>query len=804
MPSGAHGYTFFGGPGNFNLKTNGCYLPTDAQGSYPVAVKMVGTNCEDVHVTEDTAYVSTPDEPEPEPDPQFLTVIARDASQSPVSGVQIKVDGSSKGYTGSDGSFQTLLNANESYHVTGTAPGTHICVDCSENITITNDPVLVNFSLREEDVPVVPGGYLHGVTGYREDGKIKLMGFAKGLSAGTGFCLEYTCPSLGISDHVRNPQYGFTKFTGPGDYNLAATGCYIPDHGDRYYSIILNAVDGQCEAIIDLLDYASFTLEPAEPDPPATAWLTIRTHDTNGQDINDVAINIKQRRGVHPNIEILGEWNLVTGSPGMPFGHTQIELPRGVALDNEIYIIRAETPAGYTAEVSHADIELFDDTSVSFIFEEQEQEPQCKFDIYVKGIERNLTTGAETDLGGIPGAAVAVVTVGTEYNEVSGSDGHVTVDVYCGETYRIAATKTGFEGAQIFNQSVDSGTADKTLVIIKEVMDEPCPAPNPAFSIDRTVAGVGERFVVQGWSQYQGYAQPNHHWTWGDGGFGTDATNAHAYDAPGEYVITHEVGILCSDETATETITVTVAEEGTHTLSAPSAARVNTDFMVIVSSDPDTEFVILDITTPISHPEIGRGTTGADGRVSINCRLSQLGEAQLQGYAECDPSIPGGLETNVAIINITSAPPPTAEPEFMLKVPKLVMAGEIEFTGTAPPGAEVKIKVKKVGSLLWIWEIDALAPDTVIATVTADAQGKYSGSFEIDELGSVTVYAAIQKSWLDIEFPDWFPDIAGDDLETEMHDIIVITTIVVASLLIAVLLVVEKRYTMIGLFKRRR
>ena len=130
---------------------------------------------------------------------------------------------------------------------------------------------------------------------------------------------------------------------------------------------------------------------------------------------------------------------------------------------------------------------------------------------------------------------------------------------------------------------------------------------------------------------------------------------------------------------------------------------------------------------------------------------------------------------------------------FSLIVPSIVMAGDVDVTGTAPQ-ANQKLQIKAVKKY---WGFDWLAKDPVLAEVTSDADHKYKATINLDEFGVISIYAHIPKGW-------W--GILDADIESERHTVWVLTWTVVIGLVAALALMYDKKMKgkFIGVFKKRR
>ena len=130
---------------------------------------------------------------------------------------------------------------------------------------------------------------------------------------------------------------------------------------------------------------------------------------------------------------------------------------------------------------------------------------------------------------------------------------------------------------------------------------------------------------------------------------------------------------------------------------------------------------------------------------------------------------------------------------FSLTVPGFVMAGKIKVSGVAPLDAtDIDIMVEKT-----FLGFNSLAADSVIATFTSAANHKYSGEINLDEFGSITIYARIKKEMFGI-------DVLAKDVTTEKHTVWVITPFVLIALVAAAAMMYDKKTKgkFIGMFKK--
>lgn len=130
---------------------------------------------------------------------------------------------------------------------------------------------------------------------------------------------------------------------------------------------------------------------------------------------------------------------------------------------------------------------------------------------------------------------------------------------------------------------------------------------------------------------------------------------------------------------------------------------------------------------------------------------------------------------------------------FDITIPSIVMAGDIEISGTAPkPNQKLEIMIQKkyFGFDLW-------AKDTSLGEITSGDDYKYKTTVALEDFGAVTVYARVQKGWIE--------DLL-DPLTTPKHTIYVLTWTVVLALVAALALAYDKKMKgkFIGVFKKRR
>jgi len=129
---------------------------------------------------------------------------------------------------------------------------------------------------------------------------------------------------------------------------------------------------------------------------------------------------------------------------------------------------------------------------------------------------------------------------------------------------------------------------------------------------------------------------------------------------------------------------------------------------------------------------------------------------------------------------------------FKLTVPTIVMAGDVEISGTAPK-ANADFEIRAVRK--W-FGFDAFATDKLLASMTSDADYKFKTTVALEEFGALTIYAKAPKEWFEI----WKADI-----ESERHTVWVLTWGVVLALVAALALMYDKKMKgkFIGVFKKK-
>ena len=128
---------------------------------------------------------------------------------------------------------------------------------------------------------------------------------------------------------------------------------------------------------------------------------------------------------------------------------------------------------------------------------------------------------------------------------------------------------------------------------------------------------------------------------------------------------------------------------------------------------------------------------------------------------------------------------------FSLNIPSIVMAGDVDITGTAPQ-ANQAVKIMAVKKL---FGFDWAAKDTELDRATSGIDREYYTTVSLDEFGVVEVYGSIPKDW-------WA--ILDADIETERHTVLVVTPMILLALLAMLAMVLDKKYNFIGMFKKKR
>jgi hypothetical protein len=84
------------------------------------------------------------------------------------------------------------------------------------------------------------------------------------------------------------------------------------------------------------------------------------------------------------------------------------------------------------------------------------------------------------------------------------------------------------------------------------------------------------------------------------------------------------------------------------------------------------------------------------------------------------------------------------EHKLTIDVPRVTIAGDVAVSGTALPGDSVQIVVSEAK-----YGIDILAADTVLRTVVADGDGRYSATVTLNDFGLIGLYARVKKTGFD-------------------------------------------------------
>jgi len=112
----------------------------------------------------------------------------------------------------------------------------------------------------------------------REDGKIKIGGYATGLEEGWNYCFFYRYMD-GPMENVGNAgtDYTFVKLDDYSRktsrtrlYDFGESGTYVGDEGNGVYTLYLYLVGHSCDEKLHLESEMSFPVEEESPTPPPT------------------------------------------------------------------------------------------------------------------------------------------------------------------------------------------------------------------------------------------------------------------------------------------------------------------------------------------------------------------------------------------------------------------------------------------------------------------------------------------------------------------------------------------------------
>ena len=599
--------------------------------------------------------------------------------------------------------------------------------------------------------------YLSGIKFCGKDGSNALIcGYAKAVESGKKYCLKYI--ASGDTHNLHNKYYNYTFFSGPGDYNLTSSGCYIPNIPNGDYTIILEEVGETCEHFIDFVDSANATVYDEAP-PAETRWLSVASNDLSGSRIPNVGFRLK-------NLDTGTSDNYSTDSSG----YFERELTSGN------YQLYPTVPAGYSAVSASYTVWLVIDQYIVIEFD-KEEDPQCTFNINVKDTESQL---------GVSGADVKIESAqGGTFTGVTNSSGILTVNIPCGYTYHITARKDGYEDFGLFKDASE-GTIYVSLPITK-VSLEPCPAASAYFTIDRTTAGIGEYINTIGRAHHNDKYQ-SHTWDWGDGITTTGPDGQHKYESTGSYTLVHNVENECgSIDSITYEKDIVITGDAAHTLVCPDKVYVDIPFDCIIRSDPGREFRIVSLFLT----EYGIGSTDGNGRAQIKCVVDTAGSYKVYGMSEGPGYDDYLIQTNDVEFNAVTEQPPDPDPDdptggFKLTSPTFAMAdSEIEVSGTHPiPGQAIDIKIDK-----------GYAVDPVIGTAFVQGDGSFKTTIMFDEFCYNNIYA-YDPTWVEEWFPDIIPDgwIPGQGIRSNSCRVIVFTWTIVVALVVAIGIIIESKY----------
>lgn len=192
-----------------------------------------------------------------------------------------------------------------------------------------------------------------------------------------------------------------------------------------------------------------------------------------------------------------------------------------------------------------------------------------------------------------------------------------------------------------------------------------------------------------------------------------------------------------------------------------------------------------------AHPsktpdEIDEAYDWAKEQAARDTRWQEFLEQYRTGAITYDQMIAGQLAVLKEYLNIR-----LSQTDFTLSIPTLIIAGEVNVSGTAPlQNQQLEICASKK-----MFGFDFLAADDVLATVTSDAEYKYEATLNLDEFGIIEVYSRIPKDW-------W--DILTDDITTSKHTVFVLTWEIIIFLIVAAALVYDKKTGKLGLLKRKK
>ena len=242
----------------------------------------------------------------------------------------------------------------------------------------------------------------------RSGGKIYLDGSACGDS-GKQYCIEYTYPSGGIAEEVKNSNYNYTFFSGGGCLGLSSSGCYITDYGDGYYGIILKEVDIYgCDYFIDVAAHTSIDVS-TEPDPIPTCNLTAMDSD-----------NLTAKVFVEVDPGTGGSWSYHNPYIEWEGGSWKYNVMDG------IYTYTYGSSGTYLVK----------------LFAINSDYKSCVDSVYVTVKEECPTTVYvfDTEANDLPYSNVTI----DEITKSTGSDHRVDFDLDCNKTYTATASKTGY------------------------------------------------------------------------------------------------------------------------------------------------------------------------------------------------------------------------------------------------------------------------------------------------------------------------------------------------------------------------
>lgn len=608
-----------------------------------------------------------------------------------------------------------------------------------------------------------------GVKSY-SDTKVYLKGTVTGLDTSKKYCLHY----FDWGDkNLPNKTYSYTYIKNKTSFDLGSAGCYVPRSAwadGEQMEIRCNEIGANCEDITKNACGEVLLLEIVQDQ-----YVYYVVEDDAGNKVSNA------------RIECYGDV-LYTGTDGRA-SHTLNE--------GKTYYATCYPPAGYECVDCYESFTVTGTTIIDFKLkrpEEPEPEPEpeewCFVDIQVTDEDDDNLDCRVC----VPGAE------GPDCQQ-TGTDGVTTFQLRRRTLYTATASKTGYVDYNGFGSrsfTTPGGTSD---FLALRLAREPtvCPDVDAKFTIHapwqndaQTEIKVNEEVVVEDASSSDGEIEDGEV-DWGDGAvsqldYGWWSAPGvkevkHTYVVPGEYTIVYTAVNECeSSDTQSFHITVLAEEEVECTISTVTSVDASDTFIATINCDPYQSFEVK-IRSGLIHKIIGVGDTNSSGVAKISCVIDEPGQHRIYGYDK-GGILPGGFVTNDVLINVRSVD--IVDDRLTLVVPFGTIAGEIELSGIAPAGEIVEIVHDKK------WAINP-----ILTKVTADEDGTYTATITVEEFGAIEVYARIKKEgWLGIDFLE-------KDMVSETHTIWVITTPIILGLVAMLVLVADKKYGFIGIFKGR-